>query len=171
MALRQFGMAQEQCSEDPTRIAAWMPILRGLGPGLLAQCDTAQKRTVEFVRDHLQRHMLSGDHEAASKAAEWFADHTYFKSHGRQVARDDARAQGILVSDLEDDGDLQDLVLSVSHAAQLTYSGTPCAKLIENHRGRTWLIMEGQQLVFGAPPTSPGMQPPSGPPAQSPSPA
>lgn len=163
----QFNMAQEQCAQDPSRIAAWMPILRGLGPGLLAQCDTAQQRTVEFVRDQLQRHMLSDDHDAASRAAEWFADHTYFKSHGRQVTRDDARAQGVRVVDLEGDGELQDLVLSVSHAAQLTYSGTPCAKLIENHHGRAWLLMEGQQLVIGPPPApagTPSPAPPAGPP-------
>lgn len=166
----QFNMAQEQCSEDPSRIAAWMPILRGLGPGLLAQCETAQKRTVEFVRDQLQLRMLNGDAETADKAAEWFADHTYFKSHGRQVTREDARAQGIRIADLEADGVLQDLVLSVSHAAQLTFSGTPCAKLIENHHGRAWLLIEGQQLVLGPPPTPPGVPGPTGPPGGPPPP-
>lgn len=147
----QFNMAQEQCSQDPTRIAAWMPILRSLGPGLLAQCDTAQQRTVDFVTRQLERHMLKGESaEAAGQAAAWFADHSYFKSHGRQVTRGDARGQGIIVRDLESDGELQDRALSVSHCAQLTFSSTPCAKLIENHHGRTWLIMEGQQIVLGS---------------------
>jgi hypothetical protein len=166
----QFDMAQRDCSSDPTRIAAWMPLLRSLGPGLLAQCDTAQQRTVDFVARQLERHMLNGDtaaaEKAAEKAADWFGDHSYFKSHGRNVTRDDARALGIVVTDLENDGILQDLVLSVSHATQLTFSTTPCAKLIENHHGRCWLIMEGQQIIIGqAPfgPQQPVLQPPFGP--------
>ena len=159
----QFAMAQRDCSADPSRIAAWMPLLRSLGPGLLAQCDTAQKRTVDFVARQLELHMLAGDAGAADTAAAWFADHSYFKSHGRNVTRDDARALGIVVTDLEDDGTLQDLVLSVSHAAQLTFSTTPCSKLIENHHGRCWLILEGQQIIFGQPlgPQLPAPQPPS----------
>jgi hypothetical protein len=72
--------------------------------------------------------------------------------NGRQVTRDEARAQKILVVDLEDDDVLQDLVLSVSHATQMTFSSTPCAKLVENHHGRSWLVLEGQQLLhLGAP--------------------
>jgi hypothetical protein len=153
----QFDMAQQECSSDPARIAAWMPLLRSLGPGLLAICDTAQQRTVDFVARALEEHMLPGESQRAREAADWFADHSFFKSHGRNVTRNDARDQGILVTDLEDDSVLQDLVLSVSHAAQLTFSGTACAKLIENHHGRSWLAIEGQQIVMqpGLPPAGP----------------
>lgn len=149
----QFEMAQRDCSADPSRIAAWMPLLRSLGPGLLAICETAQKRTVEFVTRELERHMLAGQPDRASAAAAWFADHTYFKSHGRGVSRSDARRQGISISDLEADDVLQDRVLSVSHSAQLTFSGTPCAKLIESHLGRAWLVMDGQQVLLAPVPS------------------
>jgi hypothetical protein len=143
----QFDMAQRDCSADPTKVAAWMPLLRTLGPGLLAVCDNAQKRTEEFVAQQLEQYMMPGKAKEASVAAAWFADHSYFKSHGRNVTRDDARAQGILVHDLEDDGAFQDCVLSVSHSGQLTFSSTPCTKLIENHHGRAWLTMENPQIV------------------------
>jgi hypothetical protein len=164
----QFEMAQQDCAKEPTRIAGWMPLLRSLGPGLLSICDTAQQRTVDFVARELEHYMFGGDEQRARAAAEWFGDHSYFKSHGRNVTRDDAREQGVTVVDLEDDATLQDLVLSVSHAAQLTFSGTPCAKLIENHHGRCFLVLEGQQqIVLQAPPVvAPGPvgpQPPSGP--------
>ena len=94
--------------------------------------------------------MLDGRPTEARAAADWFGNHSYFKSHGRSVTRNDARAQGIVVTDLEDDGVLQDLVLSVSHAAQVTFGSTPCVKLIENHRGRCYLSLEGPQIIFGA---------------------
>jgi hypothetical protein len=155
----QFDMAQKDCSGDPTRVAAWMPLLRSLGPGLLAICDTAQQRTVDFVARELGQHMLAADPRRARATSDWFADHTFFKSHGRNVTRDDARDQGVAVMDLEDDDVLQDRVLSVSHTAQLTFSSTPCAKLIENHHGRSWLQLEGQQLLLQPqpqPPAQPG---------------
>ncbi len=50
----QFEMAQQDCAADPSRLAAWMPLLRSLGPGLLSICDTAQQRTVEFVARQLE---------------------------------------------------------------------------------------------------------------------
>jgi hypothetical protein len=151
----QFEMAKQECAQDPKRITAWMPLLRSLGPGLIAICETAQQRTVEFVDRELAAHMLKGDPDAAAKAraaAQWFADHSFFKSHGRNVTRDDARSQHIKVIDLEDDPQLQDLVLSVSHAAQLTFGTTPCAKLVENHKGRTWAVIDGQMFQIGAMP-------------------
>ena len=154
----QFEMAQRDCATDPARIAAWLPLLRTLGPGLLSICETAQKRTVDFVARELEQHMMRRKRKKvqyAREAADWFADHKYFMSHGRNVTRDDARAQRIAVVDLEDDNVLQDLVLSVSHTAQMTFRGTPCAKLIENQHGRTWLLMEGQQIMLGQPPQSP----------------
>lgn len=162
----QFEMAQRDCATNPARLAAWMPLLRTLGPGLLAICDTAQQRTVDFVARELEHHMFRRKRKRAQyarEAADWFADHRFFMSHGRNVTRDDARAHRIIVTDLEADEVLQDLVLSVSHAAQLTFSGTPCAKLIENQHGRAWLQIEGQQQIVFAPqpPVSPSPLPPA----------
>jgi Serine dehydrogenase proteinase len=155
----QFEMAQRDCAGDPSHLAAWMPLLRTLGPGLLAICDSAQQRTVDFVTRELEHHMFRRKRKRvqyAREAADWFADHRFFLSHGRNVTRDDARAHRIIVTDLEDDEVLQDLVLSVSHAAQLTFSSTPCAKLIENHNGRAWIQIEGQQQIVLGPPSPPG---------------
>jgi Serine dehydrogenase proteinase len=161
----QFEMAQRDCAADNSHLAAWMPLLRTLGPGLLAICDSAQQRTVDFVARELELHMFRRKRKRsqyAREAADWFADHRFFLSHGRNVTRDDARAHRIIVNDLEDDVVLQDLVLSVSHAAQLTFSMTPCAKLIENHHGRAWIQIEGQQqILLGSqvPPVAPTIQP------------
>lgn len=149
----QFEMAQADCAANPGRVAAWMPLLRTLGPGLLSICETAQERTEDFVARELAEHMMSAQGTGAAKdAASWFASHENFKSHGRSVSADEARAQGVLVSGLEADPELQDLVLSVSHCAQITFGQTACAKLIENQHGRSWMSIEGQQLLVGQAP-------------------
>jgi hypothetical protein len=81
--------------------------------------------------------MFAKDDDAAEKAeaaAEWFGNAAEFLSHGRPVRREEAREHGIEVKDLEDDGELQDAVLSVHHAALISMEEVPIVKLIENNR-------------------------------------
>lgn len=158
----QFDLAKEEC-RNPANIGAWLPILRSYAPGLLAQCDHQRKLAEEFVARWMERYMFAGDAEAAEKArsaAAWFADFAQFKSHGRRVSRDEARARGLKIIDLEGDDELQDAVLSVHHAIQHTMSGTPAAKIIENHRGRAFIQMS-QTMILGSPPPGIVQQPPT----------
>lgn len=145
----QFGMAKLEC-QDTKNIPAWLPILRGYGPGLLAQCAHQRQLAEDFVASWLTHYMLRGDPDAEAKSkriASWFSDFTTFKSHGRRVSRDDARAQNLNVVDLEADHDLQDAVLSVHHAVQHTLSATAVTKIIENHHGRAWLKIQAVQQI------------------------
>ncbi len=86
---------------------------------------------------------------AAAEAADYFGDFKEFKSHGRRVSRDDARAVKLNVTDLEADQTLQDLALSVHHAARLTFS-TGAVKLVENHHGRAYIETTQQIFVQGS---------------------
>jgi hypothetical protein len=149
----QFAEAVEQC-KDPTKINAWLPILRSYMPALLARCDHAAKRAERIVADALRDHMFSGAEDAeakASQAAAWFGNAEEFLSHGRPVRREEAREHDVVVSDLEDDGELQDAVLSVHHAILISLANWPIAKLIENHRERLWVLTGAQQVVMPMP--------------------
>ncbi len=139
----QFEMAKSEC-QDPRNIGAWLPLLRSLLPGLIAQCIHSRQQAERFVAEQLGSHMLSEDPARADAVAAWFADFTRFKSHSRAVTIDDAIDQGLAVKRLEDDQQLQDLVLSVHHAARHTFNDTGTTKLIENHRGRAYLEMHGR---------------------------
>ena len=134
----QFELAKEQC-KDPANLTAWLPILRALAPGLLAQCHHAIDRAKQFVRDQLSTHMLDGDTQKSTEVANWFADFEAFKSHGRPIRIGDVEARGLQVTKLEDDQKLQDLVLSTHHAARLTFGRTSAVKLIENHHGKAFI--------------------------------
>ena len=139
--LNQFDLAKREC-QKPENLAAWIPILRTYAPGLLTQCEDSQKLAVDMVAGWLERYMMNGEENAAEKSreiAEWFADYESFRSHGRRVGREQAREIGLKVTDLEDDGELQDAVLSIHHAAMHTFSGTLAQKIIENHFGRAWV--------------------------------
>ena len=157
--LDQFEIGKKEC-QNPANIGAWLPILRSLLPGLLAQCVASRELAEQAVKESLERYMFAGDPDAAAKAetaSKWFADFTFFKSHGRRVSRDDAKNLGLKVLDLEDDSDLQDLILSVHHATRITFSNSGVTKIIENHNGHAYIEQVQQfQVVSGAP----GQQPP-----------
>jgi hypothetical protein len=163
----QFERAKREC-QDPANIAAWLPILRGYGPGLLAICDNGRHLAEEFATRSLESHMFAGEpdaHEKAEGAAKWFADFTAFRSHGRRVSREEARGQKLKVTDLEADDELQDAMLSVHHAFSHTLAGTPAFKLIENHHGRAWIQQKQLQQIVVQPAGAPTSTPPGASPA------
>lgn len=155
--LDQFDLAKDDCATNPGHLAAWLPVLRSYLPGLIAQCRHARELSEQYVENWLTRFMFDKDPDGADKAkkaAAWFADFTYFRSHGRRVSREDARGLDLNVTDLEDDQALQDKVLTAHHGVQLTLGGTPTLKIIENHHGRAWVnqAQEIQVQVQGPPP-------------------
>jgi hypothetical protein len=154
----QFEQAKREC-QNPANIAAWLPILRGYGPGLLAICDNQRQLAEEFATRNLETRMFAADddaHDKALKAATWFADFKAFRSHGRRVSIDDARAQDLKVIDLEHDGAFQDAMLSVHHGYSHTLAGTAAFKLIENHHGRAWVQQRAVGQIVLQPTAPPG---------------
>ena len=154
----QFEQAKREC-QDPANIAAWLPILRGYGPGLLAICANQRNLAEEFATVSLEEHMFAGEsdaHARAETAAKWFADFTAFRSHGRRVDRDAARGQGLKVTDLEADGELQDAMLSVHHAVTHTLAATSAFKIVENHHGRAHIQQKAVQNIVFQGPVPPG---------------
>lgn len=148
----QFDLAKKEC-KDPSKLPAWLPILRSYAPGLLAACDHAAQRSQQIVESALKRYMFAGEAKAAAQAkhaAKWFGDAATFLSHGRPVRRDEAREHGIEIENLEDDPELQDAVLSVHHAALISMSNLPIVKLIESNRDRRHLeIVQTLTLATG----------------------
>ena len=164
----QFEEARQD-SSDPTKLAAWLPILDQYGPHLLNVCRNAEKMARELVENWLAQFMFHGEEGARDKASEiadWLADYRHFKSHGRHISRDDARSKGLKIVDLENDQTMQDLYLSVFHATTHTFN-TGAVKIIENQNGRAFIKMLAQQVVMpGSPVQLPANVPPMAPPKQ-----
>lgn len=149
--LDQFRMAQQEC-QDQRKLASWMPILNQYGPALLVQCKNAQKLTLQLVRSWLAKYMFSGRprKEAlvkARKIAAMLGNHNKHFAHSRHLSREICRTKGMLITNLEADQTLQDLVLSVYHAASLTFTNTPATKIIENELGRAFVKISQVSLV------------------------
>ncbi len=163
--IQQFERAKDECARDPSMIGAWLPILQQYGPALLQQCEDAEKLAKRLVEEWLATYMfgmVQGGPAKARQAAEYFGNYAVHQSHSLGIDRDQAREQGVVIRDLESDQALQDAVLSVHHAVMHTLSG-PCAKIIENHLGRTFAQL--QQIVpvptMGLVPSAPSLPQPT----------
>lgn len=146
----QFEMAKEECKKDPTNLAVWLPILEQYGPALLKESRLATELSIELVGKWLASYMFKGTEKAAefsNEIANKLSNHTLFKSHGRHIGIEEARALGLKITALEEDQTLQDLVLSVFHCATQTFDATHAIKLIENHMGFAFIKQAAQILV------------------------
>lgn len=164
-------MAQTALAGNSGSLAGWVTILRSYGPSLLIECQRAQELSKSLVIDWLQRFMFANESDASIKAkaaADYFADYKTHYSHGRAISREQARDVAVHVSNLEDDQGLQEAVLSAHHAVMHTLSGTAAAKIVENNRGSTFLVMRGQAIQIVQPPGQPQPAGPTPPPAPAP---
>lgn len=166
----QFELAKEEC-RDPAKFPAWAPMLKDYGPALLIQSRNALALSKDLVGAWLSQYMFAGRADAATAAkqiAEWLSNHNEFKTHGRHITRDRARAKGLVIDDLEADARLQDAVLSVFHAVTHTLSGTSAVKIVENHLGKAFVkqVQQMIQVVQGGP--APGPRTPAAPAAPTP---
>lgn len=143
--LDEFDEAARDCQSDPSRLAVWMPILGQYRPGLRIQCRNAIELARSLVRTWLREYMFADDVDRRSAAArarrvaDWLGSHSAHKQHDRHLPRHALIGRGMHIVPLEDDPVLQDLVLSVFHAATHVFSNTGAVKIIENHLGRAFI--------------------------------
>jgi len=152
--LDQFELAKKEC-KNSENLGSWIPILNQYGPGLLIECKNAIALSKILVKDWLKQYMFNGLPRAsyrASSTAKRLAAHQDHKSHARHLDRDDCKAIGLIIDDLEQDQILQDLVLSVFHASTLTFTMTPAAKIIENQNGKAFIKLSGKVMKIPQPP-------------------
>lgn len=137
--LGDFRSALASVAQDPRTAPVFNAKIRDYPHGFLTMCQNAIIRSQEKVGEWLAAHMFAGDPTATAKGAaiaQWLCDNNLHKSHGRPINIDAARAEGLKVTELENDQRLQELVLSVHHAVQATFEITPAVKFIENHKGK-----------------------------------
>lgn len=147
--IEQFERAKRECAENPAVLGAWAPILQQYGPSLLEQCEKAEELAHRLVREWVAAYMLKDEPDREDKAehiAAWFANPGIHQSHRLGIGREEAAAQGVKITHLEDDQDLQDAVLSVHHVAMHTLQGTP-VKIIENQKNKRFIQHQQQSPI------------------------
>ena len=137
--IEQFEAAKNDISQDISLAHAWAPILQSLGPALLKEAQNARDYGEKMVARWLAKYMFSGHEDPDGRAeatAKYFSDAAEHMSHGRRIDRDEARAQNVVVHDLEDDQPLQEATLTAYHVATLLFEQGPATKFVFGNNGR-----------------------------------
>lgn len=174
--LRDFERAKTEVGADVKKVAAWTPILRSYAGGLLEHCTQVIALSQDVVAGWLEQYMLSHEDagvpveqraDRARKIAEHFGSEAAYdrhRTHGRPIRIEALeRIDGLRVRRLENDGQLQDAVLSIYHALDITFGG-PAIKIVENHLGhRKVRAIQSIMIQASPPPQAPGGPPLPGP--------
>lgn len=134
----QFEMAQKEISSDNAKLPSWIPILRGYGPSLLAQCDNHLTLAEELVSSWLKKYMFRSDNQAESKAnavAKHLNSHNNFYSHSRRIGITELQNLGLNILDMRTNQCLHNAVRDLYSALMLTFANSGAYKIFENSCG------------------------------------
>ncbi len=140
--LTEFQTACEEIKRDPSKTAAWAPIISQYRPTFLLRCKNAIEWSNAFVEQQLSSVMFAGADDAKIRAksiVDTLSHYPKNKTHELHIHYEDCLAMGLNVKSLESKGDsdeeLQDLVLTVHHCYMHVFMNTQVFKTIENHNG------------------------------------
>lgn len=143
--IEEFNKAITEVTKNPSSISIWREIVSKYPPDFLGKCERARDLSGALLKEWLITGMFEGDKDAEDKAsniAKGFNDHTNTKTHERHIPIDDCQKYGLKIVPLEDDNKLQDIVLSIHHAYMHSFEFSEALKIIENHDGKTIIIMD-----------------------------
>lgn len=140
--VEQFERATFEVLDNLDLAHVWAPILQTLGPSVLQEAQNALDYSEKMVARWATSYMFKGLPNATALGdgvARHFNDATTHKSHGRRIDRDEARANGVVVEDLEPDQALQDAALTAYHLMTIVFETTATTKLIQSDMKENWI--------------------------------
>lgn len=138
----QFEEAKKEILNNSKVAPVWYPVLQSIGPALLKEAKNALSYSQRMVENWMKLRMFASDqkcNENAEKIAKFFRDASVHLSHGRRISREEAKAQGVIIEELEKNPDLQEAVLSAYHLITLAFEKTHATKIIESNYDRRWI--------------------------------
>lgn len=137
--VEEFRRAIAEVKDDPGSLPIWKTIIERYHPTFIGQCEKAVNWAGEIVHKWLREGMFAGDANAdqiASQIKDELIKKGHKYNHSAHVSIEQCKELGLKIVALEDNGDLQDTVLTVHHAFMHTFSqATKCVKIVENHNG------------------------------------
>lgn len=144
--IKEFEEAIEAIKKDPASLPIWREVVRKYHPTFIGECRNAVQFANQMATEWLKTGMLSGDPQAAEKAAKivsYLGDHDNTKTHARHINIDEAISIGMKIVRMEDNQPIQDTVLTVHHAFMHTFGNSKAIKIIENQLDNTVVMLRG----------------------------
>ena len=137
MVVDEFKRAVADVSANPASLGLWQTIISQYRPTFLTACEDAIKWSEELATKWLTEVNPGID---MSKVKDKFINHNNSYSHSRHISKDDCKAAGLPVKDLEENQKLQNAVLSLHHCYMILIDTISIVKIVMNQDGRVFLI-------------------------------
>ena len=143
--IEEFYRAATEIKEDKNKIHVWRHVISNYYPSLIETCTKAVSWSKELASEYLSHSMFHEDlaknpkdtKKIIDKIIHLLTDQQITKSHSRHISTKVCQSEGLKVKYMETDQELQDIILSIHHAATLTIMNTPAVKIIENQNGES----------------------------------
>ena len=141
----EFVRASEDIKKNPHNIPLWQTMVSKYPPAFLEECERAIQLANTIVPQWLKANMLSNLEQneqecRVEKLIKALNNPDKTKEHSRHVHFEEAADLGLNVTQLENDQDLQEKVLTLHHAYLATLMMTKTSKLIESHHGKRFIL-------------------------------
>lgn len=139
--LNEFIAAFEEVTKEPQKALLWVERLNKIPFGIIKSAENIQTTSLNYLKELLkQRNCKDSTDEIINKAAEFLNSHEKHSSHKSGInLRVLKEILNLNVIDLSAEKELEDIVLSIYHAASIMFERTPIQKIILNHIGNTYL--------------------------------
>jgi hypothetical protein len=139
--VRAFEAIEKRLIEEgPRALTAYMPLISKYDLHILEICKIAQELSKELARNWLSVFMLkcTEDDPLVIQAVDFFSNYDVHKSHGRSIDGEKAREMGLKVFNVEEMGELADLVRGLYNQYEIWFDKTSFYKMFEDARGINW---------------------------------
>lgn len=136
MVVDEFKRAVDEVRSNPASLGLWQTIIGKYSPTFLTACSDAIKWSEELAERWLTE---VNPQINMNKVKNVFINHNHSYSHSRHISKEDCRAAGLPITDLEADQDLQDAVLSLHHCYMILIDVISVVKIVMNQDGRAYL--------------------------------
>ncbi len=147
-----FERARSDVLKDVKAAHVWTPLVQNLGPSLLQEAHSAVHDSEKMVARWLERYMFADEGDSKSlarSAAQYFSEASKHWNSGRRIGRDEARANNLIVEDLEVDERLWEAVMTCYYLIAISFERSLVTKSVRSDTGLTWTK---QLEPIGSPP-------------------
>lgn len=131
--LKEFEKAKEDIKSNPHALGLWQVIFSKYNPTFLVTCEQAIELSNDLADDILSRTISEkGKRKEIMKA---FNNNDATKVHSRHISKEQCKAVGLNIIDMEENQHLQDMILSLHHCYMIYLEQTIVTKIVENNKG------------------------------------
>lgn len=130
--IEEFKQAVGDIAANPASAPLWQSIIGKYNPTFLVTCQNAINWSEQLMVDILTKSNPGID---LQRVKDVFLNNNNSFSHSRHISKDQCKAVGLKIIDLESNQDLQEAVLSLHHAYMILMDKFSISKVVENQIG------------------------------------